>query len=405
MTTFKTLDDIEARGKTVLLRVDFNVPMQDGRVSDATRIERSLPTIVELADAGARVVIASHMGRPRGRPVDDLSLAPVVRELAAHLVGRSVRFAEDCIGAETEKAIAAMKGGDILVLENLRFHAGEEANDREFAAALARPADLYVNDAFSAAHRAHASVEAITHILPAAAGRLMQAELESLAATLETPERPVAALIGGAKVSSKLDLLGNLIEKADVLAIGGGMANTFLHALGVDVGTSLCERDMAGQARALLDKARAGDCTVILPTDAVVGAELAAGAETAIVPIGHVPRERMILDIGPKTVADICQRIEGCRTLIWNGPLGCFEVPPFDDGTNALAHRVAELTRAGGLFSVAGGGDTLAALAHAGVSDDLSYLSTAGGAFLEWLQGETLPGVAALERAAARDAG
>jgi len=401
MASFKTLDDINVSGKAVLLRVDFNVPMQDGHVADATRIERSLPTIVELAEAGARVVVASHMGRPGGRRIRDLSLEPVARELTARLKGRPVIFAEDCIGPLPQQAVATMTDGDILVLENLRFHAGEESNDMEFASSLARLADIYVDDAFSAAHRAHASVEAVTHILPSAAGRLMQAELESLDAALGNPKRPVAAVIGGAKVSSKLNLLGNLVEKTEVLAIGGGMANTFLHAIGIDVGTSLCEHEMAGHARTLLDKAKAAECKVVLPTDALVEAELAAGAEVKVVPIKRVPKDRMILDVGPKTAEDICRQIESCHTLIWNGPLGCFEVPPFDTGTNTVARKVAELTRAGGLFSVAGGGDTLAALAHAGVSDDFSYLSTAGGAFLEWLKGKPLPGVAALERAAA----
>jgi len=401
MTSFKTLDDIDVSGKAVLLRVDFNVPMRDGHVADATRIERSLQTILELAKGGARVIIASHMGRPGGRRVKDLSLEPVARELTARLKGRPVIFAEDSIGPVPQQAAATMTDGDILILENLRFYFGEEANDMEFASDLGRLADIYVNDAFSAAHRAHASVEAITHILPSVAGRLMQAELASLDAALETPKRPVAAVIGGAKVSSKLNLLGNLIEKTEVLAIGGGMANTFLHALGVDVGTSLCEHEMAHHARNLLDKAKSAKCKVVLPMDAVVEAELAAGAEVKVVPIKRVPKDRMILDVGPKTVENICKQIAPCHTLIWNGPLGCFEVPPFDAGTNAVAQRVAELTRAGQLFSVAGGGDTLAALAHAGVSDDFSYLSTAGGAFLEWLKGKPLPGVAALERAAA----
>jgi len=405
MASFKTLDDIDVSGKAVLLRVDFNVPMRDGHVTDTTRIERSLGTILELAKGGARVVVASHMGRPAGRRINNLSLEPVARELTARLKGRPVIFAEDCIGPVPQQAIATMTDGDILVLENLRFHVGEEANDMEFASDLARLADIYVNDAFSAAHRPHASVEAITHILPSAAGRLMQAELESLAAALETPKRPVAAVIGGAKVSSKLNLLGNLIQKADVLAIGGGMANTFLHALGVDVGTSLCEREMAHHARTLLEKSKSAKCKVILPVDAVVEVELAAGAEVKVVPIKRVPKDRMILDVGPSTVENICEQIESCHTLIWNGPLGCFEVPPFDGGTNAVARKVAELSRAGSLFSVAGGGDTLAALAHAGVSDDFSYLSTAGGAFLEWLKGKPLPGVAALEKAAAEFSG
>jgi phosphoglycerate kinase len=345
-------------------------------------------------------VVLSHFGRPKGRD-PSLSLKPIVPALAAAL-GRPVAFAEDCIGAVARQAVDALAPGEAVVLENLRFHKEEEANDPGFARALAALGDLYVNDAFSAAHRAHASTEGIAHLLPAVAGRLMQAELEALASALETPERPVMAIVGGAKVSTKLDLLQFILGKVDVLVIGGAMANTLLFAQGLEVGASLAERDMADNARALIARAADAKKTLMLPTDAVVAAKLEANAATEIVPIDRVPRDRMILDIGPASVAAIGDRLAQCRTLLWNGPVGAFETPPFDAATTALARRVAALTRAGKLKSVAGGGDTVAALAHAGVSDDLSYVSTAGGAFLEWLEGRTLPGVAALMRAAPR---
>ncbi len=402
MGAFRTLDDLDPDGKTVLVRVDFNVPLRDGQVADATRIARSLPTIEELARRGARVVLISHLGRPKGAHVPGLSLAPLRAALAERLPGRRVVFAGTCVGPEAEAALADLGAGEVALLENLRFHPGEEANDGDFAAALAALGDLYVDDAFAVAHRAHASVSALAQLLPAAAGRLMQAELDNLGAALGTPEHPVMALIGGAKVSTKLDLLGNLLDKADVLAVGGAMANTFLHAGGAEVGASLCEPDMAATTRALLERAQAVDCEVVLPVDAVVAAELAPGVTASTVPVARVPPDMMILDIGPETAAAVSAKLAACRTLIWNGPLGCFEVPPFDAGTNAVAGKAAELTRVGKLFSVAGGGDTLAALAHAGVAEEISYLSTAGGAFLEWLQGKTLPGVAALEKAAAR---
>ncbi len=402
MSAFKTLGDLDVAGRRVLVRVDFNVPLADGRVADATRIDRSLPTIEDLAGRGAAVVLMSHLGRPKGARVAELSLAPVRQALAERLPGRRVIFAEDCVGPKAEAALASLREGEVALLENLRFHPGEEANDPDFAAALARLGDLYVDDAFAAAHRAHASVAAIAALLPAAAGRLMQAELDSLAAALETPKHPVAALIGGAKVSTKLDLLSNLLNKVDALVIGGGMANTFLHARGLDVGASLCERDLAASARGLLAQAQERGCEVVLPVDAVLAPELAAGAATCTVPLGEVPAGQMILDIGPKTAAAVCGRLETCHTLIWNGPLGAFEVAPFDAGTNAVARHAAQLSRTGRLFSVAGGGDTLAALAQAGVAEDFSYLSTAGGAFLEWLEGRVLPGVEALQRAAAR---
>jgi phosphoglycerate kinase len=397
---FLTLDDIDPAGKRVLVRADLNVPVKDGKVSDATRIARLAPTIAELMGKRARVVVLSHFGRPKGRD-PSLSLKPIVPALAAAL-GRPVAFAEDCIGAVARQAVDALAPGEAVVLENLRFHKEEEANDPGFARALAALGDLYVNDAFSAAHRAHASTEGIAHLLPAVAGRLMQAELEALASALETPERPVMAIVGGAKVSTKLDLLQFILGKVDVLVIGGAMANTLLFAQGLEVGASLAERDMADNARALIARAADAKKTLMLPTDAVVAAKLEANAATEIVPIDRVPRDRMILDIGPASVAAIGDRLAQCRTLLWNGPVGAFETPPFDAATTALARRVAALTRAGKLKSVAGGGDTVAALAHAGVSDDLSYVSTAGGAFLEWLEGRTLPGVAALMRAAPR---
>ncbi len=398
---FLTLDDIDAAGKIVLLRADLNVPVKDGAVSDATRIERLAPTIRELAAKGARIVLMSHFGRPTGRD-PALSLRQVVPALARALDGREIAFAEDCIGPAAERVVAALAPGDVALLENLRFHAGEEANDPGFARALAALGDIYVNDAFAAAHRAHASTEAIAHHLPAVAGRLMQAELDALASVLETPQRPVMAIIGGAKVSTKLDLLIFILGKVDSLVIGGAMANTLIAAQGIEIGTSLCERDMADTARGILARAKAAGATLVLPVDAVVAEKLAPGVATQVVPIDRVPRDRMILDIGPASVAAIGARLETCRTLVWNGPVGAFEVPPFEAGTTALARRVGALTRAGRLISVAGGGDTVAALAQAGVSDDLSYVSTAGGAFLEWLEGRELPGVAALVRAAQR---
>ena len=400
MAAFKTLDDLEVDGRTVLLRVDFNVPLRAGAVADATRIERSLASIEELTGRGARVVLMSHLGRPKGERRTHFSLAPLIEPLAERLFGRRVVFAADCIGDEAETVVAGLASGEVALLENLRFHPGEEANDPEFAAALARLGDFYVNDAFAAAHRAHASVVALAGLLPAAAGRLMQAELDSLAAALERPARPLVALVGGAKISTKLDLLGNLLTKVDALVVGGAMANTFLHARGLDVADSLCERDMAETARELIARAEAAGCALVLPVDVVVADRLAGNAVTATVPVETVPPGRMILDIGPATAETICAQLAASRTLVWNGPLGCFETPPFDAGTQRVASAAAALTRAGKLFSVAGGGDTLAALAQSGTAKDFSYLSTAGGAFLEWLQGRSLPGVQALEDAA-----
>lgn len=400
MPRFKTLDDLEPAGRAVLVRVDFNVPMQDGRVTDATRIERALPTIRDLQAKGAKVVLLSHFGRPKGERVPEMSLAPLVEPLSRALGGEAVAFASDCVGAQAEQAVSGLSAGGVLLLENLRFHAEEEANDPAFADALAKLGDFYVDDAFSAAHRAHASVEALARRLPAFAGRLMQEELEHLGKALEHPERPVAAIVGGAKVSSKLDLLGNLVGRVQLLAIGGGMANTFLNALGVEVGKSLCERDMAETAREIVAKAKAAGCDIVLPTDAVVAAEFKEGAPSETVAIKAVPAGRMILDVGPATAEHLARRLESCRTLVWNGPLGAFEVPPFEAGTVAVARAAADLTDAGRLLSVAGGGDTVSALAKAGVEERFSYVSAAGGAFLEWLEGKTLPGVKALEDAA-----
>lgn len=399
MARFKTLDDLDVAGKTVLVRVDFNVPMQDGKVTDDTRIRRALPTIKDLIAAGAKVLLLSHFGRPKGKVVPEMSLRPVVAPLSAAL-GRNVAFAGDCIGPEAEKLAAELGAGEVALLENLRFHAGEEANDPTFVAALAKLGDVYLGDAFSAAHRAHASVEGLARALPAGAGRLMQEELVHLESALGNPQRPVAAVVGGAKISSKLELLGNLVERVDLLVIGGGMANTFLNAQGVAVGKSLCEVEMAETARQILDRAEAEGCDVVLPSDAVVSREFAAGAAHEIVPVREVPADSMILDAGPDTAADLAQRLTACKTLVWNGPLGCFEMPPFDAATNSVAQAAAALTKSGSLLSVAGGGDTVAALAHAGADEDFSYISTAGGAFLEWLEGKTLPGVKALEDAA-----
>ncbi len=386
-----TLDGLDAAGLTVLLRADLNVPMQGGRVGDRTRIERTLPTIRELTAQGARVVVLSHLGRPKGGPAPELSLRPVAEALADALEA-PVAFAAD----DPAAVIAGLPAGGVALLENLRFDPGEEANDPAFAARLAALGDIYVNDAFSAAHRAHASTEALARLLPAAAGRLMQRELEALEATLDAPARPSGAIVGGAKVSTKLTLLGNLVARVDMLAIGGGMANTFLHAQGYEVGRSLCEREMAEMARHVLDDAEKCGCTVVLPEDAVVAPALEAGAPTEVVAVDEVPPDAMILDIGPESTAGLIGRLGLMRTLVWNGPLGAFEVPPFDRGTCEVAQAAAGMD---GLLTVAGGGDTVAALAGAGVVERFGYVSTAGGAFLEWLEGRVLPGVAALEAA------
>ena len=398
MSRFRTIDELDVAGKRVLVRADFNVPMKDGAVTDPTRIERGARTISELAKRGAKVAVLSHFGRPDGKPVPGMSLRPIAAVLSQALGGQMVAFAPDCVGSMARAAIAKLPPGGVVLLENLRFHAGEEANDAAFARELAALGDFYVNDAFSCAHRAHASTEGIAHLLPSAAGRLMQEELDHLEKALATPRHPVAAIVGGAKVSTKLDLLGNLVAKVDLLIIGGGMANTFLFAEGLGIGKSLAERDMAQKAREILAKAKARGAGVALPLDAVVAAALKPGLATKTVAIDAVPADQMILDVGPKTVADLKRRLADCHTLVWNGPLGAFETPPFDAGTIALARAVAELTKSGKLLSVAGGGDTVAALAQAGVTDRLSYVSSAGGAFLEWLEGKTLPGVAALAR-------
>ncbi|MGE3967910.1 MAG: phosphoglycerate kinase [Dongiaceae bacterium] len=402
MPSFRTLDQLDVAGRRVLLRLDLNVPMKDGRVADPTRIDRSAATVQALLDRDAKVVILSHFGRPDGKTVPAMSLQPIAEALGVSLGGRKVGFAADCIGPVAGKAVAALKPGEALLLENVRFHAGEEKNEPGFAAALAKLGDLYVNDAFSCAHRAHASTEALARLLPAAAGLLMQAELEHLAMALESPQRPVCAIVGGAKISTKLELLGNLVDRMDMLVIGGGMANTFLAAVGQEIGRSLAERDMAETARTILERAKAAGCDVVLPEDAVVAPALERDVATATVDLGAIPAGQMILDVGPKTVATILRRLESCRTLVWNGPLGAFETPPFDRATLEVATTVARLTREGRLVSVAGGGDTVAALAAAGVANALTYVSTAGGAFLEWLEGRTLPGVKALEEAAGR---
>lgn len=395
---FKTLDDMTVAGQRVLVRGDLNLPVQDGRVTDTTRIDRMLPTLRELMEKGARVVVISHFGRPKGQVVPEMSLRPVAAALSQALGGTKVAFAADCIGDDAKTVIDGLADGEIALLENLRFHPGEEANDAGFAGDLAALGDIYVNDGFSVSHRAHASTAAIARLLPSAAGRNMQAELEALESALGDPKRPVLAVVGGAKVSTKLAVLGNLIEKVDALVIGGGMANTFLHALGTDVGASLCESDLADTARAIMAKADSAGCEIILPSDVVIAGKLEAGAPCETVMTAAVPPEKMILDIGPDSAAALSDRLGSVRTLLWNGPLGAFEFPPFDAATVTVAQAAAKCTDAGGMVSVAGGGDTVAALRHAGVADSFSYISTAGGAFLEWLEGKELPGVAALRQ-------
>ncbi|WP_333683648.1 phosphoglycerate kinase [Pontibaca methylaminivorans] len=392
---WKTLDDMELQGRTVLVRVDLNVPLQDGRITDDTRIRRIVPTIRAILDRGARPVLLSHFGRPKGACRPEMSLNQIADPLAGAL-GAPVVFCADSRGPAAEAAVAALQDGEVLLLENTRFHPGEERNDPELAAAFARLGDIYCNDAFSCAHRAHASTEAIARLLPSCAGKLMEAELRALDAALGAPERPLAAVVGGAKVSTKLALLENLLDKVDHLVIGGAMANTFLAAQGDDLGRSLVEQDMTGTAKAILAKAAARNCTVLLPVDIVTAPALEEGAPATTRNIGDCPAEAMVLDAGPESRAKICALLENIRTLIWNGPLGAFEITPFDAATNAAARRAAELTRAGHLISVAGGGDTVAALNRAGVAQDFTYVSSAGGAFLEWMEGKTLPGVAAL---------
>jgi phosphoglycerate kinase len=392
---FRTLDDADVKGKRVLVRVDFNVPMQNGEVADVSRIERNAPTITEVADRGGKVILLSHYGRPKGRDPQE-SLRPVVAAVA-RIIGRPIGFADDCVGDDAEKAVAALKPGDILCLENTRFHKGEEKNDSAFAARLARLGDIYVDDAFSVAHRAHASVEAIAHLLPAYAGRAMQEELEALEKALHAPERPVAAIVGGAKVSTKLDLLGNLLTHVDTLIIGGGMANTFLAAQGKPVGKSLCETDLMATARDILAAAKSQNREIVLPVDVVVAQKFAAHAPSRVTAVDDVGAGDMILDIGPRTVEQVVSVLARTKTLVWNGPFGAFEMEPFDNGTIEVAEAAAELTATGKLVSIAGGGDTMAALNTAGVTGRFTYVSTAGGAFLEWLEGKVLPGVEVLK--------
>jgi phosphoglycerate kinase len=398
--SFKTLDDLpeDLNGKRVLVRVDLNVPMRDGAVSDDTRLRAAVPTIAELSDRGAIVLLLSHFGRPKGQARPDMSTALLVKPLS-QLLGRSVRFIEDCQGPDAERAVSTMTRGSVGILENTRFHDGEERNDPELAKAMAALGDYYVDDAFSTAHRAHASTEGITHFLPSFAGRAMEAELKALERALGNPERPVAAVVGGAKVSTKLAVLGHLVGKVDHLIIGGGMANTFLAARGVSVGKSLCEHELTGEANGIFDAAEKAGCTIHLPYDVVVAKEFAPnppGVRT--INVHEVAPDEMILDVGPAAVEAPAEVLKTCRTLVWNGPLGAFEMPPFDAATVALATIAAALTEDGSLVSVAGGGDTVAALNHAGVTQDFTFVSTAGGAFLEWMEGRTLPGVAALER-------
>ena len=396
---FKTLDDIgDVRGRRVLVRGDLNVPVADGHVSDATRLRALVPTLLELADKGARVIVLSHFGRPKNGPDQENSLHRVAKALSGEL-GRPVIFVKDCAGAEAEAEIAQLEPGSVVVCENTRFHQGEEANDPAFALAMGRLGDFYVNDAFSAAHRAHASTEGLARLLPAYAGRAMQAELTALEKALGSPTHPVAAVVGGAKVSTKLDLLTNLVGRVDHLMIGGGMANTFLAARGVDVGRSLCEHDLKDKAMAVLDAAEKAGCTVHLPYDVVVATEFRPHAPSRVANVHEVGADEMILDLGPAAVEALADALKTCATLVWNGPLGAFETPPFEAGTLSLARTAAALTQAGGLVSVAGGGDTVAALAMAGVIPAFTYVSTAGGAFLEWMEGKALPGVEVLRRA------
>jgi phosphoglycerate kinase len=400
MAGFKTLDDLpeDLTGKRVLVRVDLNVPMQDGAVSDDTRLRSAVPTVAELSDRGAIVLLLSHFGRPNGQTRPDMSTALLVGPLS-ELLGRPVRFIEDCQGPEAERAIETMRSGSIGVLENTRFHSGEEKNDPALAKGMAALGDYYVDDAFSAAHRAHASTEGITHYLPSFAGRAMEAELRALEQALGNPDRPVAAVVGGAKVSTKLAVLGHLVSKVDHLIIGGGMANTFLAARGIAVGKSLCEHELTGEANSILERAEKADCTVHLPYDVVVAKEFAPNPPSLrICNVHQVQADEMILDIGPEAVEALSDVLKVCQTLVWNGPLGAFETPPFDSATVALAKTAAALTKEGSLVSVAGGGDTVAALNHAGVTKDFTFVSTAGGAFLEWMEGRTLPGVAALQK-------
>lgn len=392
---FKTIRDFDLNGKRVLLRADLNVPARRGKVMDTTRIDRLKPTIDHLRNAGAKVLVLSHFGRPEGAQNPEMSLAFLLQTLE-ECWGCSVRFAPDCIGEKAKTVAEALGNGEVALLENLRFHKGEEANDPHFTSQLASLGDLYVNDAFSAAHRAHASTEGLARLLPAAAGMLMEAELKALDAALGNPQKPVAAIAGGSKISTKLSVLNNLVEKVDYLILGGGMANTFLHAKGADVGSSLCEKEMADEAKAIIKNAETRGCKIVLPVDCVCVEELRADAPYVVEPADNIPAGRMAIDIGPESIKAIDAILRQCKTLVWNGPMGVFEIKPFDEGTNALAREAAKLTKDGKLASIAGGGDTVSALENAGVCGDFTYVSTAGGAFLEWLEGRTLPGVAAL---------
>jgi phosphoglycerate kinase len=393
----KTTKDIDVAGKRVLVRADLNVPVRDGKVSDATRLERVIPGLKDLASRGAKVIVISHFGRPKSGPEAEFSLKPVAEQLGV-LLGRPVAFAADSIGGLAAATVAAMKNGDIAVLENLRFHKGEEKNDPAFASELAKIGDIFVGDAFSCAHRAHASTEGLTHYLPSYAGPLLMEEINALRTALENPQRPTAAVVGGAKVSTKIPVLTNLVAKVDKLIIGGGMANTFLQSLGIMVAQSLAEPEFHSTAREIMAEAKQQGCEIVLPLDAVIAREFREGAPSQVVNIHKVPLDAMILDVGPASVAHVAKVLDGCRTLLWNGPMGAFEISPFGEGTFALARQAAALTKAGKLVSVAGGGDTVAALNAAGVTGDFTYVSTAGGAFLEWLEGQELPGIAALTR-------
>ncbi len=404
LSRIKTIDGLDVAGKRVLVRVDFNVPLEGGVVADVTRITRVLPTIVKLAENGAKVVILSHLGRPKGVPAPETSLRPVAAKMQELMPGTKVRFIAASTGDEVKRGVEALNPGDVAVLENLRHHKGEEKNDKDFAKALAALGDIYVNDAFSSAHRAHASTDAIADLLPSYAGLLMMAEITALARALETPERPVMAIVGGAKVSTKIEALSNLVTRMDQLVVGGGMATTFLLAQGKEVGTSLCEPDFVPTAKDIMALAERSGCEIVLPVDEVVAMKFEENAESWICSVDEVPADAMILDVGPQSLASLKLRLAGIRTVLWNGPLGAFETKPFDAGTLALAREIARLTREGKLVSVAGGGDTVRALNAVGVAADLTYVSTAGGAFLEWLGGHELPAVLALARSGARTA-
>ncbi len=396
MSTYKTIDDMQVTGKTVLVRCDLNVPMKDGAITDTTRIKRSLSTLTELSEKGARVVVLSHFGRPKGHNVAEMSLRPISLVLGKAM-NKTIAFASDCVGPAASDLIAKMENGDVAILENLRFHKYEEANDTKFAGQLAVLGDIYINDAFSCAHRAHASTQAIAKYLPSAVGRLMESELHVLSKVLGKPQHPLVALVGGAKISTKMGVLGNLVDQSDVVIIGGAMANTFLYAQGVNVGKSLYEPRMAGQALGIIERAKKYNCEIVLPRDVTVAEKFSKDTAHKVVPLDMIPSDWMILDFGPASVTNLTAHLNKCKTLLWNGPLGAFEVAPFDLGTNAIARVAAQLTKEGHLLSVAGGGDTVAALENAGVTSDFSYISTAGGAFLEWIEGKDLPGVAALK--------